>query len=125
MREKAKNETKNIPKNFGKGIISFIEKNEKKVRSLLRQEKATYSCFIAMMREEKKSINTICDLRKLWTHEAYGRCLRIISNLFFRKHALHYIFNSRITNFASHIKYRQALWKAVQNPNDFNRIKEF
>jgi hypothetical protein len=24
---KIKNETKNIPKNFGKGIISFIEKN--------------------------------------------------------------------------------------------------
>jgi hypothetical protein len=122
---RVKNETKNIPKNFGKGIISFIERNEKKVRALLRQERVTYSCFIEMMREEKRSINTILDLRRLWTHEIYGKCLRIISNLFFRRHALDYIFNSRISNYASHIKYRQTLWKAIRNPEDFNRIKEF
>lgn len=123
--QRVKNETKNIPKNFGKGIITFIEKNERKIRALLRQERVTYSCFIAMMRQEKKSINTICDLRRLWTHEVYGKCLRIISNLFFRKHALDYIFNSRISNYASHIKYRQSLWKAIENPLEFSRIKEF
>jgi len=27
MISKMRNETKNIPKNFGKGIISFVEKN--------------------------------------------------------------------------------------------------
>jgi hypothetical protein len=112
-RQKVKNETKNIPKNFGKGIISFIERNERKVRTLLRKEGVAYSCFIEMMREEKKSINTIQDLRRLWTHEIYGKCLRIISNLFFRRYALDYIFNSRISNYASHIKYRQSLWKAI------------
>ena len=31
---KAKNETKNIPKNFGKAIIIFIEKNKKKYKHL-------------------------------------------------------------------------------------------
>lgn len=30
-----KNDTKNIPKNFGKGIMNFIEKHEKKVKQLL------------------------------------------------------------------------------------------
>lgn len=120
-----KNETKNIPKNFGKGIISFIEKNERKMRSLLRREQVAFSRFIEMMRKEKKMINTMQDLRGLWTHEVYGRCLRIISNLFFRRYALDYIFNSRISNYASHIKYRQSLWKAIRNPIDFNRIKEF
>jgi hypothetical protein len=49
----------------------------------------------------------------------------VISNLFFRRHALDYIFNSRISNYASHIKYRQTLWKAIAHPNEFSRIKEF
>ena len=31
---KGKNETKNIPKNFGKAIIIFIEKNKKKYKQL-------------------------------------------------------------------------------------------
>lgn len=51
--------------------------------------------------------------------------MRIISNLFFRRYALDYIFNSRIHNYASHIKYRQSLWQALRNPDHFNRIKEF
>lgn len=120
-----KNETKNIPKNFGKGIISFIEKNEKKMRALLLQHKLPFHSFKNAMRHEKKTINTIADLRRLWTSEPYCRCLRIISNLFFRKHALDYIFNSRISNYASHVKYRQSLWQALSHPHDFNRIKEY
>lgn len=51
--------------------------------------------------------------------------MRIISNLFFRKYALPYIFNSRICSFGTHIKYRQALWEALNNPHDFNHIKHY
>ena len=51
--------------------------------------------------------------------------MRIISNLFFRKHCLVYIFNSRISNYASHVKYRQTLWSALRNPEQFNHIKEY
>ncbi len=35
LANRMRNETKNIPKNFGKGIISFIERNEGKIRPLL------------------------------------------------------------------------------------------
>ncbi|CAM5999318.1 unnamed protein product [Sphagnum balticum] len=63
-----KNETKNIPKNFGKGIISFIEKNEWKIRPLLVRNGVNVGEFIVKMRMEKKTINTIADLRRLWTH---------------------------------------------------------
>lgn len=38
-----KNETKNIPKNFGKGIISFIERSENKLRKFLQQKNLNYS----------------------------------------------------------------------------------
>ena len=100
-----------------------MEKNEKKMRALLLQHKLPFHSFKNAMRHEKKTINTIADLRRLWTAEPYCRCLRIISNLFFRRHALDYIFNSRISNYASHIKYRQSLWEAVKHPQDFNHIK--
>lgn len=123
MERRLKNETKNIPKNFGKGIISFIERNDQKVKSLLSKNGVNYHDFLAKMKAEKKIINTIADLRRLWTDPAIGRCIRIISNVFFRKHALNYIFNSRISNYSSHVKYRQSLWMALRSPDSFNRIK--
>jgi hypothetical protein len=50
MERRLKNETKNIPKNFGKGIISFIEKNERKIRPLLQRERIGFANFKAMVR---------------------------------------------------------------------------
>lgn len=116
MERRLKNETKNIPKNFGKGIISFIERNDQKVKALLAKNGVNYHDFLLKMKVEKKIINTIADLRRLWTDPVIGRCMRIISNVFFRKHALNYIFNSRISNYSSHVKYRQSLWMALKSP---------
>jgi len=59
--------------------------------------------------KKKKNINTIANLRDLWVDFKYSRCMRILSNQFLRKHALQYIFNSRISNFTSHVKYRKRL----------------
>lgn len=123
MERRLKNETKNIPKNFGKGIISFIERNDAKVKGLLAKNGVNYLEFVQRMKSEKKIINTIADLRRLWTDPLIGKCMRIISNVFFRRHALNYIFNSRISNYCSHVKYRQSLWHALENPHSFNRIK--
>lgn len=123
MERRLKNETKNIPKNFGKGIISFIERNETCVNELLEQEGVSLDVFLGRMKDEKRVINTIADLRRLWTDPVIGKPMRVISNVFFRRHALHYIFNSRISNFSSHVKYRQSLWQALRSPHAFNRIK--
>jgi hypothetical protein len=51
--------------------------------------------------------------------------MRILSKLFLRKYALQYIFNSRITNYSSHIKYRHKLLEGVDNPMEFNNIKDY
>ena len=77
------------------------------------------------MLEFKKTINTIADLRRLWVDYRYAKCARILSNLFFRKYSLSYIFNSRICNFRSHIKYRHRLWDAIKSPTSFRHIKEY
>jgi hypothetical protein len=81
--------------------------------------------FFSDMLEFKKTINTIADLRRLWIDYKYAKCMRVVSNLFFRKYSLSYIFNSRICNFRSHIKYRHRLAEAVTNPKAFKHIKEY
>ncbi len=73
----------------------------------------------------KKTINTIADLRNLWTNSKYSVEMRKLSNLFLRKYALQYIFNSRITNYASHIKYRHKLREALTYPDNFKNIKDY
>ena len=106
---KSRNETKNIPKNFGKGIISFIEKNQSKLRPLVASYGYNYGSLVEELRSLKQKINTIAELRELWTGQK-GAVMRVISNLFFREYALEYIFNSRISSYSSHIKYRGSLW---------------
>lgn len=44
---KSRNETKNIPKNFGKGIISFVEQNKDKLSLLIRQFGINYDDLTA------------------------------------------------------------------------------
>lgn len=79
---------------------------------------------MAELRGLKKEINTIAELRELWTGEK-GACMRVLSNLFFRQYALEYIFNSRISSYGSHIKYRSSLWQALKEPHTFNSIKHY
>lgn len=81
--------------------------------------------FLAELKLKKKTINTIADLRALWSKHEYAKCMRIVSYIFLRKFALPYIFDSRICTFGSHIKYRQRLCEAVSNPEDFRHIKDY
>lgn len=68
--KKIKNETKNIPKNYGKAIISFIEKNERLVRRVLNSaETNDYAGFMSTIRQKKRKVNSIADLRSLWVDE--------------------------------------------------------
>ena len=114
--KKGKNETKNIPKNFGKAIIIFVEKNKKKLKPLMEQSGVTYRQVYDELQEKKKSINTIADLREIWTQCRYSKCIRVISCLFLRKHSYPYIFNSRIKSHLCHVKYKKRLEEALKEP---------
>jgi hypothetical protein len=123
--KKVKNETKNIPKNYGKAIISFIEKYRLEVSEICDRTGVPFEDFEEEMIAAKKTINTIADLRRLWVEHKYAKCMRIISNLFLRKYSYSYIFNSRICNFSSHIKYRHRICEAIKNPRAFRHIKDY
>lgn len=104
-----KNETKNIPKNYGKAIIIFIENNRELIENVLLANGDNYDRLLLKLRALKKKINTISDLRNLWENQEESKSLRTISNNFLRKHSLHYIYNSRIKTRLCHAKYKRRL----------------
>lgn len=125
---KLKNETKNIPKNFGKAIVSFIEKQERLTQAVVsRFPGLDYAQFILEMRQRRRRINSIADLRALWleAENRFAQPTRILSLIFLKKHSLPYIFHSRVTNYEGHIKYRYRLMEALKDPKNFTSIKSF
>lgn len=56
-------------------------------------------------------------LRELWS-EKYGQVMRVISEHFLRKHCFHYIFNSRVQDFRSALKYRKRLQHILTQPQE-------
>ena len=115
-KNKSLNETKNIPKNFGKAIITFIYKNKKEFMMKLEIPEAEFDHMVLLIKHKKKTINTISELRELWSDFPYAKEIRKLSNLFLRKHGVKHIFNSRISCFPTHIKYRNRLIEALKNP---------
>lgn len=49
--------------------------------------------------------------------------MRILSFIFLRKYCLSYVFNSRIKNHTTHVKYRGRIIEGLLNPEDFTCIK--
>lgn len=111
-----KNDTKNIPKNYGKAILSFISKSSMTSKVVLRYS-LNLSDFLIQIRKMKHRINSIDGLRKMWGSDQLDnkmkKCIRILSHEFMRKHCLRYIFYSKVRNFGTHIKYRQKLIEGI------------
>lgn len=77
-------ETKNIPKNFSKAIITFVIKNGDLCRKLL-QEELVYEKFMEHLKQKKKSMSNIKHLSEMLvdtvedeTERLYNRTFRII-----------------------------------------------
>lgn len=111
-----KNDTKNIPKNYGKAILSFISKSSMTGKVVFRFG-LNLSDFLIQIRKMKHRINSIDGLRKMWGSDQMDnkmkKCIRILSYEFMRKHCLRYIFYSKVRNFGTHIKYRQKLIEGI------------
>jgi hypothetical protein len=95
------------------------------MKKLLSAEKISYEEYVSALRSRKKYINSIADLRSLWLEEEFefAKVTRKISLYFLKKVSLKYIFSSRITNHAGHIKYRNRLINVLRFPHEFTCIK--
>ena len=65
-RKSSVNDTKNIPKNFGKAIIAFISKNIKVTQRCLEFHGMDTSDFLKALKLRKKNLHSIKELRSLW-----------------------------------------------------------
>lgn len=110
-RKLAVNDTKNISKNFGKAVITFIQKNPERIKRILQNHNIELGAFSQDLKERKKNLISIKELRALWLDSEfeYARAFREISNLFLRKASFKYIFGSRIADFVGHLKYRRRM----------------
>ena len=127
-REKQKSETKNIPKNYGRAIISFMLANEKLLERVFSDiDPSRVRAFKLFLLREKKTIKTISGLRNLWLSKRnkFAKETRILSGIFLRRNCLGYIFNSRITDYRLNIKYSSKMLEGVHNPERFSHLKDF
>jgi hypothetical protein len=58
-----RNDTKNIPKNYGKAMLSYIQKNIRQSKQLLSELNVDFLEFMMTVKNFKNKINTIHDLR--------------------------------------------------------------
>lgn len=125
----SKNSTKNIPKNYANTIIVFAKKHQEIVKQILDQfPSVDFGDFMNYLYEKKDKINSISGLRSFWGDEdnpVLAKITRIVSNLFFRRHSYEYIFNSKVTDYSNHTKYRTRLVEALRNPEGFVSIKQY
>lgn len=97
--------------------MAFALTHQEATKHVLKKFKAgSYKDFVYFLEESKKEITTIAQLRSLWVDNPYEQVLRTLSCHFLRKHSLNYIFNSRINNHGTHIKYRQRFLEVIKAP---------
>jgi hypothetical protein len=119
------NETKNIAKNYGKAIIAFMQRNKRLFRAICRNTATPYQRIAEELPELKAALTTVMGFRRVWTSYKYAECMRMVSQVFLRKSALPYIFNSKVANVQTHLKYRARFLKALRNPAAFDHIKDY
>lgn len=118
-------ETKNVIKNFSKSLFRFIQKHRVYVSRVLDHLGVKEEEFQSVFQKFRGRIYTIMELKLLWLSEGnqFHRAFRIISLEYLRKHSLNHVFNSRVINYKTHIKYRKKMYEILENPQEFNSIK--
>lgn len=77
------------------------------------------------LKRKKRGLNRIADLRKIWSEGVFSKEVRILTEVFLKKHSLQWIFNSRLENLKFPIKYRRRMLDGVRNPVDFFYLKDY
>lgn len=78
----SKNDTKNIPKNYGKAILSFILESPA-TNKLAASMNFNLSDFLIFVKKMKSKINSIRGLKRMWGSDNLisksKKCIRILS----------------------------------------------
>ena len=96
--------------------MTFVIRNKAKVEPFLKEKNVVYSELVQDLKIRRKKFHSINELKKIWTDPIYGYVMRAISEYYLKKCSLKHIFNSRISHYGIHIKYRQGLRRALNSP---------
>ncbi|CAD8101210.1 unnamed protein product [Paramecium sonneborni] len=122
-------DTKNIPKNYCKAIITFASKNQALCQQILGDQLKVVK-FLERITVYKQKLINIRIFSGLLTQsedpeeEEFNQTFRILSRIFVKKYAINYIFNSKIVQHNWHLHYRQQIYKGIKNPKNFSHIKK-
>ncbi|CAD8074849.1 unnamed protein product [Paramecium primaurelia] len=122
-------DSKNIPKNYCKSIITFACKDQQNLCFKILKDQLKVVKFLDKISQYKKQLLNIKIFSTLLQksddpeEEEYRRAFRIISQIFIKKQAINYIFNSKIVQHNWHMRYRLQIYKGVKNPDNFSHIK--
>ncbi|CAD8093738.1 unnamed protein product [Paramecium sonneborni] len=126
---KEEKDTKNIPKNYCKAIISFASKNQALCYQILGDQLKVVK-FLERITVYKQKLLNIRIFSELLSQsedpdvEEFNQTFRILSRIFIKKLAINYIFNSKIVQHNWHLRYRQQIYKGIKNPKNFSHIKK-
>jgi hypothetical protein len=100
-------------------------KNKKLFRMICKHTSTPYQRINEELPELKAILTTVVGFRRIWSHYKYSECMRVVSHIFLRRCALGYVFNSKVSNIQTHIKYRNKFLEALKNPAKFDHIKDY
>ena len=81
--------------------------------------------FLDAIYEFRDQIHTISAVRYLWQNHPFSKAFRILSCEYLRKHNLQHVFNSRVVKYDIYLRYQNKMRKSMQNPSEFESIKDF
>jgi len=137
-RKRESNVNKNIVKNYARAMVNFALSGiaTAMVENLLAKEKplnVNLRGFRKFMEEQKEEVTSIRRLRELLlpcgqdseTLAGYKRVFKAIGMVFIRDFSVNWIYNSKVGDKLTHVKYRFKMLRRVQNPEFFTYIEGF
>ena len=110
---KKRPETKNLIKNYGRAILTFIIKNTQYRQKVLKELGIPDKEFVNIVKGFRDEVHTISGSRYLWQSHPYSKAFRIMSCEYLRKHNLKHVFNSRIEKYGVYLKYQNKMMKCL------------
>lgn len=134
-KKKEPQSNKNIVKNYARAMINFGLSTMAMpyLAKILESQKIDIPDFRRFIKGQKEEINSIKKLRELLliveeddkTTADLKNGFRKISEIFIKFFSVNWIFNSKISDKAMHMKYRFKILRRIRNPEHFTYLENF
>jgi len=126
---------KNIIKNYARAMVNFALSSLSMpyLSKLLLREDVNLKDFKHFMQGQKEEINSIKNLRELLLIKddesvkisAYKSIFKDLCVTFVKFFAVNWIYNSKVCDKLTHLKYRYKILRRIRNPEFFTYLENF